>query len=60
MQGRPLVDVVQLSGPRTRVKVADVQPFGIRFDLRLATASPQAEDVLIHFEAHCDTTVSPI
>jgi hypothetical protein len=52
---RPVVEVVQLSGPRTRVKAADVQPFGARFDLRLATVSTHAEDVLIHFEARCGT-----
>ncbi len=39
MPGRPTVEVVQLSGPRTRVKAADVQSFGVRFDLRLATVS---------------------
>ena len=50
MPGRPLVEVVQLSGPRTRVKAADIQSFGVRFDLRLATVSAQEEDVLIHFE----------
>jgi len=55
LPGRPLVEVVQLSGPRTRVKAADVQPFGVRFDLRLATVSARAEDVLIHFEARCGT-----
>jgi hypothetical protein len=53
MRGRPLVEVVQLSGPRTRVKAADIQSFGVRFDLRLATVSAQEEDVLIHFEARC-------
>lgn len=59
MAGRPLVEVVQLSGPRTRVKAADVQPFGVRFDLRLATVSAAAEDVLIHFEAQCDSHSVP-
>ncbi len=53
MPSRPTVEVIQLSGPRTRVKAADVQPFGVRFDLRLVTASQQEENVLIHFEARC-------
>lgn len=53
LPARPLVEVVQLSGPRTRVKAADIQPFGIRFDLRLAALSTREEDVLIHFEARC-------
>ncbi|NLX55333.1 MAG: hypothetical protein GXY58_09495 [Planctomycetaceae bacterium] len=55
LPARPLVEVVQLSGPRTRVKAADIQPFGIRFDLRLAALSTREEDVLIHFEARCST-----
>ena len=42
MPGRPTVEVVQLSGPRTRVKAADVQPFGVRFDLRLASGQSAA------------------
>ena len=46
---RPSVEVVQLSGPRMRVKAADVQAFGVRFDLRLAAVSTQLEDVVIHF-----------
>jgi hypothetical protein len=51
LPGRPSVDVAQISGPRARVKAADVQAFGIRFDLRLLTPSPRHEQVLIHFEA---------
>jgi hypothetical protein len=53
MLRRPKVTMVQLRGPRTRIKAADVQPFGIRFDLRLVTASQERQDVLIHFEASC-------
>ena len=53
MSGRPNVEVVQLSGPSTRVKAAEVQSFGVRFDLRLVTASTHEETVLIHFEACC-------
>lgn len=53
MSGRPNVEVVQLSGPSTRVKAAEVQSFGVRFDLRLVSASSHEETVLIHFEACC-------
>ncbi len=53
MLRRPRVTVVQLQGPRTRIKAADIQSFGIRFDLRLVTASQKEQDVLIHFEANC-------
>ena len=41
MLRRPKVTMVQLRGPRTRIKAADIQSFGIRFDLRLVTASKQ-------------------
>lgn len=53
MSGRPEVEVVQLSGPSTRVKAAEIQSFGVRFDLRLVAASTREETVLIHFEACC-------
>ena len=49
----PKVTVVQLSGPRVRIKAADVQNFGVRFDLRLATAAHEEQNILIHFEARC-------
>lgn len=49
----PRVTAVQISGSRARIKAADAQSFGIRFDLRLATASAEAQEVLIHFEARC-------
>jgi len=51
MVALPAVEVLQLTGPQTRVKAANIQSFGVRFDLRLATASPREEGVLIHFEA---------
>ncbi|MCU0958531.1 MAG: hypothetical protein MUF48_00370 [Pirellulaceae bacterium] len=54
MSGRPRVDVAQVAGPATRVKVADAQAFGIRFDVRLHAASPHEENVLIHFQARCE------
>lgn len=51
MAARPSVEVMQITGPRSSVKAADVQPYGIRFDVRLAVANQQSENVLIHFEA---------
>ena len=53
MRHRPKVTVTQLSGPRSRIKTGDVQPHGIRFDLRLSSASELEQDVLLHFEACC-------
>jgi hypothetical protein len=51
MIGRPRVDVVQLSGPKARVKAAEVQSFGARFDLRLPAESTTNQTVLIQFAA---------
>ncbi len=51
MAARPFVEVVQVTGPRSSVKAADIQPYGVRFDVRLAVANQQSENVLIHFEA---------
>jgi hypothetical protein len=53
MLHRPDVTLIQLSGSRARIKAAEVQTFGIRFDLRLAAASDTPQVVVIHFEAHC-------
>ena len=53
MMHRPRVSFVQITGPRTRIKAADVQPYGVRFELRLATSSPRKQDVVIHFDAAC-------
>lgn len=53
MLHRPDVTFIQLSGSRARIKAAEAQTFGIRFDLRLAAASDATQVVVIHFEAHC-------
>ncbi len=49
----PKVTVIQLSGPRARIKVVDPQSFGLRFDVRLAKANLEEQEVLLHFEACC-------
>jgi hypothetical protein len=51
MKSQPSVEVIQLTGPQARVKAANIESFGVRFDLRLAASSQQQENVLIHFEA---------
>lgn len=49
----PQVEVIQLAGPRTRIKTGEVQAFGARFDLRLLAASATEQSVVIQFEASC-------
>ncbi|MFW6169670.1 MAG: hypothetical protein ACODAD_04205 [Planctomycetota bacterium] len=49
----PTVDIIQVSGPRARIKAAEVRAFGIRFDVRLSVASEDPEEALIHFQARC-------
>lgn len=53
MLHQPTVSILQVSGPRARIKAADVRPFGIRFDVRLAVAGEEPGEVLIHFQACC-------
>ena len=43
--------MTQLAGPRSHVKAADIQSYGVRFDVRLGSFSDHPEEVLIHFEA---------
>jgi hypothetical protein len=59
MLRRPDVAVIQLSGAKARIKPAEIQPFGIRFDMRLVAASKQAENLLVHFEARCGSPENP-
>jgi hypothetical protein len=51
LQAVPETTVTQLSGPRCHIKAAEIQTYGARFDVRLATRSESREEVLIHFEA---------
>ncbi len=51
LQSCPVTTVTQMSGPRSHIKAADVQTYGVRFDVRLASSSDLAEEVLLHFEA---------
>ena len=48
---RPEISVTQLAGARSRIKAADVQSYGVRFDVRLGSFSDRPEEVLLHFEA---------
>jgi hypothetical protein len=49
----PRVEIIQVSGPRARIKPGEVQAFGVRFDLRLLAPSTTEQTVMIHFEATC-------
>jgi hypothetical protein len=50
LQSCPVTTVTQMSGPRCHIKAADVQTYGVRFDVRLASSSDLAEEVMLHFE----------
>jgi len=47
----PCVEVIPLAGAAARVKAADVQVFGVRFDVRLTESSRQRQEVIMHFTA---------
>ena len=49
----PRVEIIQVSGPRARIKPGEVQAFGLHFDLRLLAPSATEQIVMIHFEATC-------
>jgi hypothetical protein len=41
----------QVSGPACRVKAAQLLPYGVRLELKLATAATEADSVLLRFSA---------
>jgi len=45
----PQVEFRQTSGPGARVKLAQVYPYGSRFDLKLATVAPDSTSVVLDF-----------
>ncbi len=47
----PEVQVEQIEGPQARIKTAQLLPYGIRFDLKLAAASESPTAVLLQFTA---------
>jgi hypothetical protein len=51
LESRPEMTVDQVSGPAARIKTAQVEPYGVRLELRLTSRSDQAETVVIRFEA---------
>ncbi|MCE5267202.1 MAG: hypothetical protein LLG00_04895 [Planctomycetaceae bacterium] len=48
----PEVAVEQVDGPDARIKVAQVLAYGVRLDLKLATAMDEPASVLLQFSAH--------
>ncbi len=51
----PTIECRQVEGPEAAIKAAQVQPFGARFDLRLASIPREATSVVVQFEARCRT-----
>jgi hypothetical protein len=49
----PQLAVHQREGPPAKVKAAQVLPYGVRLDLKLAEAAESAGYVLLEFTAHC-------
>ena len=56
----PQLSVTQQSGPRARVSVGRLLPYGARFDLKLATASDHQQTVLLSFTVRCRTSQAKI
>jgi hypothetical protein len=47
----PELAVEQLEGPETRIKTAQLMPYGARLDLKLAVAAEEPSSVLLQFSA---------
>ena len=47
----PEVAVEQIDGPEARIKTAQVLPYGVRLDLKLAAAAGEPTGVLLQFSA---------
>lgn len=56
----PQLSVTQQSGPRARVSIGRLLPYGARFDLKLATASDRQQTVLLSFTVRCRTSRAKI
>ena len=53
LSAKPRVEAHQAEGPAARIKVADIQTYGVRVDVRLSAASGEAESVWLAFKAVC-------
>ncbi len=51
----PKISVEQLDGPESRIKTAQLLPYGVRFDLKLADAAEEPAFVLLRFTARTAT-----
>ncbi len=49
LERAPQLEVHQLAGPDAQIKVAVSQPFGARFDIRLAKPAVEASELLIEY-----------
>jgi len=47
----PELEFEQLAGPEARIKVAQLQPYGVRLDVKLVAAAGPGESVLVQFAA---------
>ena len=51
-EGTPVLTVHQVSGPPVAIKLAQVETYGARLELKLAAKTGQTESVVVQFEAH--------
>ena len=51
-EGTPVLAVHQVSGPPVAIKLAQVETYGARLELKLAAKTGQTESVVVQFEAH--------
>jgi len=55
----PEVEVAQIDGPEARIKTAQLLPYGVRLDLKLAAPAEAPTAVTLHFTASCPADSIP-
>ncbi|MCG8585640.1 MAG: hypothetical protein MI757_13095, partial [Pirellulales bacterium] len=58
LEGELSIECEQVDGAEARVKAAQLLPYGVRFDVKLADAAERAESVLIEFAAKGDAALA--
>lgn len=51
LESTPKVEIEQIEGPSARIKTAQVLPYGIRLDVKLASSCDEPTDILIQLSA---------
>ncbi|NLF08575.1 MAG: hypothetical protein GX594_11425, partial [Pirellulaceae bacterium] len=51
LDSTPKVEIEQIGGPAARIKTAQVLPYGVRLDVKLATSYDESTEILMRLSA---------